>query len=94
MLLPFCTEMTCLLGVALLLSALLALAMLLLLPVFLPALAIDGLFGSWSSTSVALLTGSLPWLLPLELFIIVGLATVGTLLALKPQMSMQCLQGL
>lgn len=91
MFIPFCTEMTCLLGAALLLSLLFTLMLVLLLPLLLPVLKITGLFGPWSAVSVALLKGSLLWLLPLEFVIVVSLGAVGTVLALKPQMSAQLL---
>ncbi len=90
-LLPFCTEMVCLLATALILSIILAGGVLWLLPVFLPALAPAGLFGAWAMQASTLLLRSLIWLLPLELIAILLLAAFGTVLALKSQISMHLL---
>ncbi len=82
-LIPFGTEMACLLGAALLLSVLFAAAVILLLPSFLPALGATGLFGSWSVITATLLTQSLGWLLPFELLAVLTLSAFGTVLALR-----------
>lgn len=90
-LVPFCTEMMCLLGVSLLLSMILAGGLLFLLPVFLPSLGPSGLFGVWGIATTHELLSSLLWLVPLEIFATMVLAIVGTVLALRSQMSMHML---
>ena len=82
-LIPFGTEMACLLGAALLLSILFAAAVIFLLPSFLPSLGATGLFGSWSMITATLLMKSLGWLLPFELLLVLTLSAFGTVLALR-----------
>ncbi len=88
---PFCTEMICLLGVALFISFLLAAGVVWFLPVFLPVLGSSGLFSVWSVATVSELLSSLVWLLPLEITGIFFLAIIGTILALRSETSMQLL---
>ena len=90
-LLPFCTEMICLLALALLFSIVLAAALLFVLPSILPALASGGLFGPWSLVTLHTLLSSLVWLLPLEVAAIALLALIGTVIALRSHLSMQLL---
>ncbi len=90
-LLPFCTEMLCLLALALVCSMLLAGVLLLLLPSVLPVLASGGLFGPWAAVTVRLLLSSLLWLLPLEVGLVGLLAAIGTGIALRSHLSMQLL---
>ncbi len=90
-LVPFCIEMICLLGLALLFSLMLTGIVLLVLPVFLPALGATGLFGVWSTVTMHGIVSSLLWLLPLEILGVILLATLGTVFALRSETAMQLL---
>lgn len=90
-LIPFCTEMFCLLGLALLLSMILTAIVLFVLPLFLPALGPAGLFSVWSITTTQGIVSSLLWIVPLQIFGILLLAILGTVLALRNETSMQLL---
>ena len=85
--LPHCVEMIFLLGTALILSLLLGGLLLFLLPIFLPALASSGMFGSWSLSVMDLMVQLLPWLIPAEVILVVLLASFGTIFALRTHVS-------
>ncbi|OGJ67752.1 hypothetical protein A3J34_02280 [Candidatus Peribacteria bacterium RIFCSPLOWO2_02_FULL_51_10] len=89
--LPFCTEMFCLLSLALIISAGFAAMVIYFMPSFLPVLAFGGAFGIWFQAVSALLAASLGWLLPLELGVILIVALLGTFIALKSQVEMAAL---
>ncbi len=84
-LIPFCTEMICLLASALILSILFAAAVVSALPFLLPELGSAGLFGTWSESVLDLLIHSLVWLIPVEILSIAVLAVLGTACAITPQ---------
>ncbi len=84
---PFFVEMTCMLLVALAASLLLEGALILLLPHFLPVLASDGIFSTWSSTTGFVLLQLAPWIIVTELVLALALSIVGTLIAFRGQMS-------
>ncbi|MFA5800221.1 MAG: permease-like cell division protein FtsX [Candidatus Peribacteraceae bacterium] len=85
--LPFCTEMFCLLCVALLFSLAFTAGLVALLPIFLPALGAGGMFGVWSLATVAFLLAALPALLAIEFLVIVCVALLGTFIALQSRVS-------
>lgn len=89
--LPFIVEMACMLFVALATSLLVGLAIVILLPYFLPVLSPDGLFGLWSAAAGSVLTQWLPWILLSEFFLMILLSAVGTIIALRNQMSLSLL---
>jgi cell division protein FtsX len=84
-LLPFMIEMAFLLLSALLLSVLCMAIVVILLPVFLPALAAGGMFAQWSAMSASLLAGWFPWILIAQILLMVVLSALGTVLALRSQ---------
>ncbi len=90
-LVPFGTEMVCLLALALAFSVALTAVIVLFLPLLLPALGSEGLFGVWTGATLQALASSLLWLLPLEFFLMLLLAVGGTAFALRSRMSMQIL---
>ncbi len=90
-LIPFCVEMFCLLGLALFFSIILTAIVLFVLPFFLPALGSAGLFSTWSIVTMQGILSSLLWLLPLQILAILLLAILGTVLALRNETSMQLL---
>lgn len=90
-LLPYIVEMSCMLFVALLTSLLAGLAIVILLPYFLPVLSPDGLFGLWSTTAGGVLLQWLPWIIVGEFFLMIALSAVGTIIALRNQMSLSLL---
>lgn len=87
-LLPFMVEMVCLLFFALLCSYVVIAAIVLLLPVFLPALSTGGMFGQWSGASLKVLFSWSPWTVFFELLLILFLSVIGTLIALKSQLAL------
>ncbi len=89
--LPFCTEMFCLLFLALLFSACFAALIVFLLPYFLPILAAGGVFGLWFQATTSVLIGALVWVLPAELLTIIIVALLGTFVAIKSHVSMAAL---
>ncbi len=86
-LLPFFIEMTCMLLIALLASFMLEAALIFLLPHFLPVLAHDGIFSQWSVATGTVLLMVAPWIIFAELVLVGFLSIVGTLIALRSQMS-------
>ncbi len=89
--LPFCTEMVSLLMLALLLSIVFAAGLVFLLPWILPALSLDGMFASWAQATFTMLTGSLPWLVLVELVTVIALGVFGTMIALQTHIEMSVL---
>lgn len=88
---PFIIEMACMLFVALVGSLILSGMIVLLLPYFLPVLGKDGMFALWSSASGTVLFHWTPWIIFIELLLIVALSAVGTLIAFRHQTSLSLL---
>lgn len=82
--LPFATEMCCLLGIALLLSIICTGIVAWVLPMVVPALASGGMFGVWTAATRSLSIVALPWVLLIEIAIVIGLSFVGSMIALRP----------
>lgn len=92
-LLPFAVGMTCLLGLATILSLILVAGTVALLPVLVPALASDGMFGPWMAMSLGILLSSSVWIVLLELLSVVLLSAAGTLLAFRPRSTLSLLSS-
>ncbi len=90
-LMPFMVEMACMLLAALLASLVLSGVLVILLPHFLPALGADGTFGQWSVAAASVLRRWAPWTIVIELMLVGLLSAVGTLIALRSQMSLSLL---
>jgi len=90
-LMPFMVEMACMLLIALVASIALTTVLVLLLPYFLPVLAGDGMFSQWSGATLRVLLQWAPWTVCIELILIAVLSAIGTLIALRGQMSLSLL---
>lgn len=90
-LMPFMVEMACMLFIALFASIALTTVLVLLLPYFLPVLAGDGMFSQWSGATLRVLLQWAPWTVCIELILIAALSAIGTLIALRGQMSLSLL---
>lgn len=90
-LMPFMVEMACMLLVALLLSLGLSAVLVFLLPYFLPVLATGGIFSQWGAAAGTVLLHWAPWTIFFELVLIAALSAIGTLIALRTQMSLSLL---
>jgi cell division transport system permease protein len=86
-LMPFMVEMACMLLLALIASVILSAAIVLLLPFALPVLGSGGIFGEWSGAAGSVLLVWSPWVIFTELVFVALLSGVGTLIALREQMS-------
>lgn len=90
-LLPFMVEMGVLLFIALLASLLTSVALLFLLPFFLPILGASGGFAPWVAASGTVFWHWLPWLLIGETSSVVLLSVLATLIAFKSQLKAELL---
>lgn len=90
-LLPFTVEMIVLLTIGLVSSLVVSLLLLWFLPALLPALAQDGMFAPWTAASKAVFWAWLPWGLFFEIFGIIALSAVATLIAFKSQLHSELL---
>lgn len=90
-LMPFMVEMACMLLMALLVSIILSAVLIALMPHFLPVLGSEGMFSQWSSATGGVLMQWAPWTIFIELMLIAVLSAVGTLIALRNQMSLSLL---
>lgn len=90
-LMPFMVEMACMLLVALFTSLILISGLVLLLPYFLPVFGSDGMFSLWSSAASGVLLHWAPWTVFIELVLVMALSAIGTLIALRGQMSLSLL---
>lgn len=88
---PFCTEMLCLLALALILSLAFSVCLVFLLPWILPSLGSDGMFGVWSQATVSTLIHTFVWMLLLEFVTVIVLAVLGTFIALQSHVAMSLL---
>ena len=72
-------------------SLVLGVALVFLLPQFLPVLGSSGMFGQWSAAARSVLWGWTPWIIFIELLLAAALSAVGTLIAFRSQMSLSLL---
>ncbi len=92
-LLPFMIEMACMLLTALAASIMLSAVIVIILPLFLPVIGIDGVFGQWNSAARSVLLQWLPWTILFELLLVAVLSATGTLVVLRNQMSLLLLSS-